>query len=388
MKLPPPRRHLQGYGAALGVCVAVGFVLQLLGGPLWRSPPAAPQPPCRPRTHLVFLKTHKTGGSSVVNLLHRFGEGRGLRFALPHRYQFGYPEMFRAERVKGYKAGGPPFDIICHHMRFNASEVRRVMPADSFYFSIARDPATAAESAFSYYRAAVPAFRRAPSRSAFLLSPSLYYRPDVRGNHYARNLMWFDFGLPDVSPSNATAVAAAIGALERVFALVLLAEHFDESLVLLRHALCWPRDAVVAFAHNGRPEGSVRPLSRWETERLREWNALDWALYAHFNRSFWTKVAEFGPRRMREEVERLRRRREAMARRCLRGGGPLPAPSIPDGKLRPFQPGRGAAAVLGYALRADLGPADRERCERMATPELQYKDRLERKQFGGNGTAG
>ena len=36
MKLPPPRRHLQGYGAALGVCVAVGFVLQLLGGPLWR----------------------------------------------------------------------------------------------------------------------------------------------------------------------------------------------------------------------------------------------------------------------------------------------------------------------------------------------------------------
>lgn len=44
--------------------------------------------------------------------------------------------------------------------------------------------------------------------------------------------------------------------------------------------------------------------------------------------------------------------------------------------------------MLGYALRADLGPADRERCERMATPELQYKDRLERKQFGGNGTTG
>uniref|UniRef100_A0A669R8H6 Galactose-3-O-sulfotransferase 4 n=1 Tax=Phasianus colchicus TaxID=9054 RepID=A0A669R8H6_PHACC len=256
------------------------------------------------------------------------------------------------------------------------------MPPDSFYFSIARDPATAAESAFSYYRAAVPAFRRAPSRSAFLLSPSLYYQPGLKGNHYARNLLWFDFGLPDVSPSNGTAVTAAIGALDAVFPLVLLAEYFDESLVLLRHALCWPREAVVAFPQNGRAKNSVRPLSGRETERLREWNALDWALYVHFNRSFWRKVAEFGPRRMREEVERLRGRREALARRCLRGGGPLPGPSITDGKLKPFQPGRGAAAVVGYALRADLGPAERERCERMATPELQYKDRLERKQFG------
>lgn len=87
------------------------------------APPGRPPAPCQPRTHLVFLKTHKTGGSSVVNLLHRFGEARGLRFALPHRYQFGYPNSFRAERVKGYRPGGPPFDIICHHMRFNLTEV-------------------------------------------------------------------------------------------------------------------------------------------------------------------------------------------------------------------------------------------------------------------------
>lgn len=87
------------------------------------APAGRPPAPCQPRTHLVFLKTHKTGGSSVVNLLHRFGEARGLRFALPHRYQFGYPSPFRAERVKGYRPGGPPFDIICHHMRFNLTEV-------------------------------------------------------------------------------------------------------------------------------------------------------------------------------------------------------------------------------------------------------------------------
>ncbi|OXB51245.1 hypothetical protein ASZ78_006266 [Callipepla squamata] len=256
------------------------------------------------------------------------------------------------------------------------------MPSDSFYFSIARDPATAAESAFSYYRSSAPAFRLSPSLSAFLLSPTLYYRPELRGNHYARNLMWFDFGLPDLPPDDPSAVRSALLRLESVFGLVLLAEHFDQSLVLLRSALCWPLDAVVVFPHNGRAPVAVRPLSAADKQRLRQWNALDWALYVHFNRSFWEKVAEFGARRMEEEVGRLRERREAMARRCLRGGGPVPGASVADGKLRPFQPGRGAAAVVGYALRDGLGPEDRERCEGMATPELQYKDRLERRQFG------
>lgn len=393
MKVPLPRCRLQRLGGALGVCVAVGFVLQLLGGPLQRRtpapPPGPPPAPCHPRQHVVFLKTHKTGGSSVVNLLHRFGEGRGLRFALPHGYQFGYPEKFRAERVKGYSPGGPPFDIICHHMRFDLAEVQKVMPNDSFYFSIVRDPATLAESAFAYYRAVAPAFRRAPSLASFLASPGRFYQPGLRGNHYARNLMWFDFGLPPVAPGDREAVAEAVAGVERVFAMVLLAEHFDESLVLLREALCWPEEAVVSFPHNRRPRGAVPRLSPGQLARLRAWNALDWALYGHLNRSFWRRAAAFGPARMAAEVARLRRRREALARRCLRGGGPLLGPAIADGRLRPFQPARGGVAILGYALKAGLEAGEREKCARMATPELQYKDILDRRQFGGgNGSGG
>ncbi|NXP79130.1 G3ST4 sulfotransferase, partial [Ramphastos sulfuratus] len=335
-----------------------------------------------PRTHLVFLKTHKTGGSSLVNILHRFGEGRGLRFALPHRYQFGYPRSFRAHWVKGYRPGGPPFDIICHHMRFNRTEVQKVMPNDSFYFSIVRDPGTLAESAFAYYRSVAPAFRRAPSLAAFLAAPSRFYRAGARGNHYARNLQWFDFGLP--AGGGAGAVRAALAGLERDFGLVLLAEHFDESLVLLRRALCWPEEAVVAFAHNGRPPGAGPRVSPAQAARLRAWNGLDWALYAHLNRTFWRRAEAFGAARLREEVASLRQRRAAMARRCLRGGGPLPAGAIADGRLRPFQP-PGRAQILGYALRAGLAPEERELCLRLATPELQYKDLLDRRQFGPGG---
>lgn len=96
----------------------------------WASSLGPAAPSCPPRQHLVFLKTHKSGSSSVLSLLHRYGDRHGLRFALPARYQFGYPRLFQASRVKGYRpqSGGtqPPFHILCHHMRFNLKEVRSV----------------------------------------------------------------------------------------------------------------------------------------------------------------------------------------------------------------------------------------------------------------------
>ena len=79
---------------------------------------------CQPHTHIMFLKTHKTASSTVLNMLYRFGEERNLRFALPLGYQLGYPLPFNAHRVKGYR--GPravEFHIMGNHMRFNKPEV-------------------------------------------------------------------------------------------------------------------------------------------------------------------------------------------------------------------------------------------------------------------------
>lgn len=79
---------------------------------------------CQPHTHIMFLKTHKTASSTVLNMLYRFGEERDLHFALPLGYQLGYPLPFNAHRVKGYR--GPravEFHIMGNHMRFNKLEV-------------------------------------------------------------------------------------------------------------------------------------------------------------------------------------------------------------------------------------------------------------------------
>lgn len=55
----------------------------------------------KPKTPpVVFLKTHKTGSSTVQNLLFRMGERDRAAFAFPHHtYHFNYPERYRAPTI-------------------------------------------------------------------------------------------------------------------------------------------------------------------------------------------------------------------------------------------------------------------------------------------------
>lgn len=76
----------------------------------------------------MFLKTHKTASSTVLNILFRFAETHNLSVALPtgSRLHLGYPWLFLARYVEGVKQGGaqPRFNVMCNHLRFNLPEVR------------------------------------------------------------------------------------------------------------------------------------------------------------------------------------------------------------------------------------------------------------------------
>ncbi|KAI3376716.1 hypothetical protein L3Q82_017142 [Scortum barcoo] len=413
---------------ALLLFIAIAFAGQLLGvifnkssvQPAARSIFSSPdaQGPslgsCQPHTHIMFLKTHKTASSTVLNMLYRFGEERDLRFALPLGYQLGYPLPFNAHRVKGYI--GPramEFHIMGNHMRFNKLEVEKVMPADTFYFSIIRDPVALAESSFAYYKEVAPAFRKAKGLGDFADDPKKYYDPRLRNNHYARNLLLFDFGMDNNANFSLALAQRCEATIRRAFKLILVSEYFDQSMILLRHALCWPLDAVVSFSLNARqqkPSGVVGISGSWvgkavavagvggrgelsqaktlpnlsltdeQREKLRQWNALDWYLYKAFNRTFWEEIDRFGLTQMEQEVALLRMRREDLARVCLRDGGkPVEAHRIRDKNIRPFQ--SGLVKILGYELQPGLDNATRMACLRMIRPEIQYKDVLDAKQF-------
>lgn len=108
-----------------------------------------------------------------------------------------------------------------HRPRSVPTQVRKVMPQDTFYFSVLRNPISQLESPFAYYRGFVPAFRGAASLDAFLAAPHARRNrsPDLR-NACARNNMWFDLGFDHNAPARDSHVRARLAAAARRLQLV------------------------------------------------------------------------------------------------------------------------------------------------------------------------
>ena len=82
--------------------------------------------------------------------------------------------------------------------------------------------------------------------------------------------------------TNKLSVQKKIQELDKQFDLVLIAEHFDESLVLLDDILCWPQKDLTYLKQNERtPEAKSNMTSRTRT-LLKKWLWADYLLYDHF----------------------------------------------------------------------------------------------------------
>ncbi|XP_071394075.1 galactosylceramide sulfotransferase-like [Centroberyx affinis] len=341
---------------------------------------------CQPKDHIVFLKTHKTASSTILNILYRYGDSRNLTFALPlsKHSQLFYPFFFASHFVEGVSSRSVrQFHIMCNHMRFRKSEVAKVMPEDTFYFSILRHPVAMMESIFIYYKS-IPAFHKARSLDDFLDNGWRGYNSSLTNNHYAHNILAFDFGFNNNVSVDAEDLEArastAIAAIEQDFHLILISEYFDESMVLLKHALCWSLDDVVSFKLNSRSERTRHPLLPNTADKIKAWNALDWRLYLHFNATFWHKVDTLvGQEEMRREVSQLKELRAQLTKTCLKDGGAVDPSQIKDAGLKPFQ--YGAAVIQGYNLNPGLEGSTKTKCQNLITPELQYTDTLYSQQF-------
>ncbi|MBN3325547.1 G3ST2 sulfotransferase, partial [Atractosteus spatula] len=168
--------------------------------------------------------------------------------------------------------------------------------------------------------------------------------------------------------------------IENTFDLILVSEYFDESMILLKNALCWELDDVVSFKLNSRSNKTRQDLSPRTMEKIKQWNSLDWKLYLHFNATFWRKIDEMvGREEMQREVERLRERRAQLMKTCLQDEGAVDPSQIKDTSLKPFQ--YGAAVIQGYNLNPELDKITKSKCQSLIMPELQYTALLYTKQF-------
>ncbi|XP_061554858.1 galactosylceramide sulfotransferase isoform X1 [Phycodurus eques] len=329
---------------------------------------------CSPSGNIMFMKTHKTASSTLLNILFRFGEKHNLKFALPDgRNDFFYPSPFSRWQVKSYQPG-ECFNVVCNHMRFDPGEVAALLPPDAAYVTILCHPARLLESAFHYYGRAVPltwSIGGDDKLEEFLRSPRTFYRAHAYNAFYLKNLLLFDLGSDNNLDADHPGVTETIRSLSRRFHLVLIAEYFDESLILLKETLCWSMEDILYFKLNARASSSITHMNPESSDRALGWNGADWRLYRHFNATLWDKVEVYGRERMKRDVAELRQRNADMRALCLEGGEAVEAPRIRDRRFLPWQP-LGGKSILGYNLRKDIRPELRTVCEKMLTPEIQY----------------
>ncbi|XP_047446736.1 galactosylceramide sulfotransferase [Mugil cephalus] len=333
---------------------------------------------CAPKVDVMFMKTHKTASSTFLNILFRFGEKHQLKFAFPDsRNDFLYPALFQRSQVKDYRPG-MCFNIICNHLRFNAPEIDKLLPMDTAYITILRDPAELFESSFHYFGRLVPFTWKIPGDdklSEFLLDPHKYFDPEGFNSFYLKNLLFFDFGHDNTLELDDPRVEEGIKSITDRFQLVMLVEHFEESLILLKEALCWEMDDLLFFKLNARKGSTVSKLTPELRARALEWNAIDWKLYQHCNQTFWKKVDAYGRQRMAEDVAELRRRNEQMASICIEGGRAVEPGSIQETDMQPWQP-LGEKSIMGYNLKKNVDQANEKLCRKMLMPEIQYLTEL------------
>ncbi|XP_029353152.1 galactosylceramide sulfotransferase-like [Echeneis naucrates] len=329
---------------------------------------------CVPKMDIMFLKTHKTGSSTFLNILFRFAEQHKLKFAFPNNQNdFYYPSSFQRTYVHSYRSG-KCFNVICNHMRFNSAEVAKVLPRDTFYVTILRDPAELFESSFHYFSSITPLTWRIPGEdkmAEFLRNPNLYFSPDKINSFYLKNLIFFDLGGDNTLHPDDPRVEESIRLISGNFHLVMLMEHFEESLILFKDIFCWEMDDILFFKLNSRNKSAVSKLSLELRAKALQWNSVDWKLYKHFNRSFWEKVEAYGRERMERDVAELRRRNAEMAKICIDGPQSVAAGSIQDNAMQPWQP-FGEKFIVGYNLNKNIDEANQKLCRKMLTQEIQY----------------
>lgn len=268
-----------------------------------------------PRRNVVFTKTHKTGGTTLTNILLRYAEKHHLITGLPfgdHWELAGYPGKFDRHLIDPIL---PKYNMMCHHFRYSP-EIKESTYPDHAFITMLRDPVKNFESEFGFFRD-YPFPQWVGGNGTlenFLASPAKFYTHDTPWYFRAKNYMSFDLGLEHENEDPGY-VQSAIQQLEETYHLVLLTDYFEESLILLKDLLCMSDEDLVYLQLKTRTERvDVNPE---QSRRIREWNKLDSAIYDHFYGVFNEKIKAFGTDRMAKEVINLRNGIARVKQECV-----------------------------------------------------------------------
>ncbi|KAI8504202.1 hypothetical protein Bbelb_182700 [Branchiostoma belcheri] len=293
---------------------------------------------CVLNTDVVFIYTPACGSDVLQNSLFRFGYRNHLFVTLPRKP--GSPSIGQGHGsgdIRGEDLLQPPamvsrqsaVNILAHQVRYNRDALSKIVTGNAKYITILRNPLDRFETDFvssqleKQFDVAPRAGQDQSALKRYLGAPEFWEKRKMHANpRCTSNCMSQALGIPvrtgmKMSPwSGDKTLIDYIDNLESEFALVLIYEELNPSLVLLKRYMCWSFKDILYDAGLMEPAATQRGKIEEEQKiRFRRVNGADYLLYYHFYDVFSAKVAAEGEDFQRE-VKQFKHVLDKVSRYC------------------------------------------------------------------------
>ncbi|XP_065659919.1 galactose-3-O-sulfotransferase 3 isoform X2 [Hydra vulgaris] len=272
---------------------------------------------CTSVDNVIFLKTHKTGSTTIANVMYRYSKSNRLKVALPGcDHRFCFPYKFTENFLYNHKVNDT-YNMLFHHAVFHKQNMIKILDkGNTKIVTILREPYSQFDSAAQYlnFRINYKLSGESPVLDElFKMSDedlTAYIKSQKFDGYGAysltKNPNAFDMGF---DPWNETSeyIKTVLKTIEDDFNLVMITEYMAESLVLLKNELCWDFKDIAFFHHNARLTKEINTNHVQNIkQRVLNWNKLDVAIYDYFNKTFWEKIKN-SDNSFKSDVEKLKK---------------------------------------------------------------------------------
>ncbi|KAL4234008.1 hypothetical protein ACF0H5_005662 [Mactra antiquata] len=329
-----------------------------------------------PVMKIGFLKVHKAASTTTQAIFLRYGWRRNLTFVLPKEYnKIGFPNVIStSESLTDSNILPPPsgrhYSVLCHHVIFGEKEWDHFLPPGSVYIGTVREPFRAFTSTLNYFNPLPLLSAKKQDQSdpvtTFLENHERFERKNIRIS-FTNNRQSFEFGVDPsiIRDKNVYAFNKFIeNVLEERFALVIVAERYDESLVLLKRKLNWELSDILYVVKNVKNKNKPNRYNMKEhhKELYQDFAMFDYLLYDYFSKRLKKQIeneADFD-----DEVKCFRKINKFVDKFCNSVPNVIESTKIPKTKWNDDF----------YITRDD--------CEIMHTGEIAFTQMIRVRQYG------
>lgn len=275
-------------------------------------------PPPTSDPSIMFVKTHKTGSSTLHNILCRYNKDRNIVKAPLHGigyYKFN-GELLSLSRIRAKNSIlGATFNLFPHHCVYDFGDdymEKSIFGKIPFRLTIMREPSRTISSVIKYFTLF------GGGNDLNKVKAKLF---DGHGKvdsmtEKARN------GMADGLGFNArqwNSVDDFIAALDNRVDLVMITEMFDESLLVMKQ-MFEQRGWVISYTDLSYVVSNSNKDTRTTPIDVKGWADVDIALYGHFKRKLESYIEnEYGSLRMEYDLAKFRKYLHDTSTRCYDG---------------------------------------------------------------------